>query len=115
MKSGSSIPTELTTRAIDFYFRHIHRQPLWLFGERPLLPSDTSEELTYAMLALSMTYNTEDTPMDNLQSPDSYNKIARRGVMLKIAEGRVTIRCAQALCLLAYYNFICEPAFILPV
>ncbi|KAF5568947.1 hypothetical protein FPHYL_2514 [Fusarium phyllophilum] len=58
------------------------------------------------MLALSMTYNTEDTPMDNLQNPDSYNKIARRGVMLKIAEGRVTIRCAQALCLLAYYNFI---------
>ncbi|KAF5695379.1 hypothetical protein FDENT_462 [Fusarium denticulatum] len=102
----SSLPTEVTTRAIDFYFRHIHRQPLWLFGERPLLPSDTSEELIYAMLALSMTYNAEDMPMDNLQSPDSYNKIARRGVMLKIAEGRVTIRCAQALCLLAYYNFI---------
>ncbi|KAF5617495.1 hypothetical protein F25303_13263 [Fusarium sp. NRRL 25303] len=92
--------------AIDFYFRHIHRQPLWLFGERPLLPSDTSEELIYAILALSMTYNTDDAPMDNLQSPDSYSKTARRGVMLKIAEGRVTIRCAQALCLLAYYNFI---------
>ncbi|KAL9567297.1 hypothetical protein ACKAV7_008539 [Fusarium commune] len=102
----SSIPTEVTTRAIDFYFRHIHRQPLWLFGERPLLPSDTSEELIYAMLALSMTYNMEDMPMDNLQSPDSYNKTARRGVMLKIAEGRVTVRCVQALCLLAYYNFI---------
>ncbi|KAF6521681.1 hypothetical protein HZS61_015939 [Fusarium oxysporum f. sp. conglutinans] len=102
----SSIPTEVTTRAIDFYFRHIHRQPLWLFGEHPLLPSDTSEELIYAMLALSMTYNTADMPMDNLQSPDSYNKTARRGVMLKIAEGRVTVRCAQALCLLAYHNFI---------
>ena|SRR6478609_7062136 len=113
MKSRSSIPTEVTTRAIDFYFRHIHRQPLWLFGERPLLPSDTSEELIYAMLALSMTYNTEDVPMDNLQSPDSYNKTARRGVMLKIAEGRVTIRCAQALCLLAYYNFICKLIFAL--
>ncbi|KAJ4146788.1 hypothetical protein NW765_016712 [Fusarium oxysporum] len=102
----SSIPTEVTTRAIDFYFRHIHRQPLWLFGERPLLPSDTSEELIYAMLALSMTYNMADMPMDNLQSPDSYNKTARRGVMLKIAEGRVTVRYAQALCLLAYHNFI---------
>ncbi|KAF4943568.1 hypothetical protein FGADI_13326 [Fusarium gaditjirri] len=53
-----------------------------------------------------MTYNTNDMPMDNLQSPDSYNNTARRGVMLKIAEGRVTIRFAQALCLLAYYNFI---------
>jgi hypothetical protein len=67
------------------------------------------------MLALSMTYNTDDMPMDNLQSPDSYNKIARRGVMLKVAEGRVTIRCAQVLCLLAYYNFICEPILIYSV
>jgi hypothetical protein len=60
----------------------------------------------FAILALLTTYNSSDFGGEALESPDAYYKSARTGVMLAIAQGSMTIRSCQTLCLLAYYNFI---------
>ncbi|KAJ4253419.1 hypothetical protein NW762_010577 [Fusarium torreyae] len=106
--SFSTLPVEVITRAVEFYFRHIHRQPLWLFEKKSLSPSNIGEDLVHAIVALGITYNPEDYSEDNLQSPQFYSKAARKGAMLKIAEGSMTIQSTQTLCLLAYSSFICK-------
>ncbi|KAM0236222.1 hypothetical protein ACHAP5_009473 [Fusarium lateritium] len=102
---GISTSSDTVNRAIEFYFRHIHRQPLWLFDEHSLPNPDTSEGLICAILAINAIYRATEFGEDDSQSPDVYSKTARTGVMLKIAEGNVTIQSTQTLCLLAYFNF----------
>ncbi|KAI6774901.1 hypothetical protein HG530_001659 [Fusarium avenaceum] len=99
-------PNNTATRAIEFYFRHIHRQPLWLFDDHSLPNPETSEDLIYAILAISTIYGATEFSGDDLQNLEVYNKTARKGVMLKIAEGNITIQSIQTLCLLAYFNFV---------
>ncbi|KAF4962048.1 hypothetical protein FSARC_9838 [Fusarium sarcochroum] len=104
--SSAFLPVEVVTRAIEFYFQHIHRQPLWLFERHSISHSDACEDLLDIILALSITYNPGGFSDDNLKSPVFYSKAARRDVMLKIAEGRMSIRSTQTLCLLSYFSFI---------
>ncbi|KAH7236490.1 hypothetical protein BKA59DRAFT_427005 [Fusarium tricinctum] len=103
---SASTPNNTVTRAIEFYFRHIHRQPLWLFDDHSLPNPDTSEDLICAVLAISTIYGATEFSGHDLQSPDVYSKTARKGVMSKIAEGNMTIQNIQTLCLLAYFNLV---------
>ncbi|CAG7563639.1 unnamed protein product [Fusarium equiseti] len=100
---STPISDNLGTRVVGLYYQNIHRQPLWLFDE---VPQDGSDGLVFAILALLTTYNSSDFGREALESPDTYYKSARTGVMLAIAQGSMTIRSCQTLCLLAYYNFI---------
>ncbi|KAF5660291.1 hypothetical protein FHETE_9033 [Fusarium heterosporum] len=100
------LPAEAFAKSIEFYFKHLHRQPLWLFDEHALSPSEMSEDLVCAILALSTTYNALEFRGEKIQSPGAYNKNARKGVMFKIAEGNMTVQSTQALCLLAYFSLI---------
>ncbi|RGP71883.1 hypothetical protein FSPOR_2998 [Fusarium sporotrichioides] len=94
---------ELRAKAIGFYFRHIHRQPLWLFDD-PL--QDLSDGLIHAIMALFSTYYASSPDREGVESPDVYYKAARTSAMLTIAQGSATIQSSQTLCLLAYYNFV---------
>ncbi|RGP77227.1 sarcosine oxidase [Fusarium longipes] len=100
---STSASANLCTKAVEFYFRHIHRQPLWLFDEHL---QDASDDLIYALMALFTIYHASSLDGEGLESPDAYYKAARTAVMLTIAQGSMTIRSSQTLCLLAYYNFI---------
>ncbi|KAF5017877.1 hypothetical protein F66182_10172 [Fusarium sp. NRRL 66182] len=104
--SSVSMPSDLVTQAIEFYFQHIHRQPLWLFDKNSLPPPDTRQDLMHSIMALRATYHAVSPEDDNLQGPSFYSKAARRGVMLKVAEGNMTIQSTQTLCLLAYLSLI---------
>lgn len=90
------------------YFERIHRQPLWLFETSASPPADTSEELTYALLALSLTYSPGEFNDPALQSPMYYYDQARRRIMLDIAEGNSDLQSIKVLCLLSFFNVICE-------
>jgi hypothetical protein len=81
---------------------------LWLFDE-PL--QDGSDDLVYAIMALFTTYHASSLDGEGLESPDAYYKAARTSVMATIAQGSMTIRSSQTLCLLAYYNFIRQHTF----
>ena len=102
------LPADIISRAFDIYFRHIHRQPLWIFEQDSLPAPDTCEELTCAVLALSLTYNAVDFTDANLRSPYFYSKTARRLIMLRIADGSMSRQSTQALCLLAFFHLISE-------
>ncbi|CEI61379.1 unnamed protein product [Fusarium venenatum] len=100
---STPVSVDLRAKAIGFYFRHIHRQPLWLFDD-PL--QDLSDELIHAIMALFSTYYASSQEREGVESPGVYYKAARTSVMLTIAQGSMTIQSSQTLCLLAYYNFI---------
>ncbi|KAH6879452.1 hypothetical protein B0T10DRAFT_540596 [Thelonectria olida] len=104
--SSNSLPRDIIARAIEVYFRHIHRQPLWLFEKESLPAPGTCEELICVILALSISYNAGEFTDGNLRSPDFYSKTARRLIMLKIADGAMSFQSTQALCLLAFFNLI---------
>lgn len=95
---------------VRFYYQNIHRQPLWLFDE---VTQNESGGLVSAMLALLTTYTTSEFMGETLESPDTYYRSAKTGVMLAIAQGSMTIQHCQILCLLAYYNFIGKRSVLL--
>ncbi|KAM5378161.1 hypothetical protein ACJZ2D_004619 [Fusarium nematophilum] len=100
------LPSDTVERALDVYFKHIHRQPLWLFDVDFTLSPDFAEELICAIIALSMSYSISDFTYADLPGPDSYSEAARKLIMLKIANGSVGIQTLQALCLLAFFNLV---------
>jgi hypothetical protein len=94
-------------RALDVYFRHFHRQPIWCVDRDTLFPYDTiSEELACAILALTSCFLQE---LNQLH----YSNRARSLIMLRIANGTVGLSTIESLCLLSFsfflgkFNIIC--------
>ncbi|KAH7123053.1 hypothetical protein EDB81DRAFT_813496 [Dactylonectria macrodidyma] len=104
--ASTQLPAEIITQALNVYFEHIHRQPLWLFDPSSSPTPDNNEELICAILGLSLTYSPTTFTSVDLRSPDFYADNSRRLIMLKIADGNVKIQTLQALCLLAFFNVI---------
>lgn len=94
-------------RAIDAYFAFCHRQPIWLFDDKDgLLQDHVSTEIISAILALVMHYGTVEHQLGLPLEPMNYASLARKQIMLHVAEGCVTLATMQALCLLAFANFV---------
>ncbi|CAH0045663.1 unnamed protein product [Clonostachys solani] len=102
----STLQTSHVRKAFEVYFERIHRQPLWLFESSVSPPPDTSEELTYAILALSLSYSPREFNDPGLQSATYYYDQARRRIMLDIAEGNSDLQSIKVLCLLSFFNVI---------
>ncbi|KAL5356128.1 hypothetical protein BJX96DRAFT_142342 [Aspergillus floccosus] len=93
--------TASLAKAIDLYFRHCHRQPIWCFERDDLDdPDRLSEELIYSILALTGRFTPEH---DQLQH---HANTARTLVMLRVANGTVKLETIESLCLLSYSSFI---------
>jgi hypothetical protein len=90
------------------YWRHCHRQPVWLFDDVELasLPQQP-EELLLALLALTTRFS--ESPhfrhTDRNAMSQRFGDAARNLVMLKIANGGVSFSTNQSLCLLACAGF----------
>ncbi|KAL2062476.1 hypothetical protein VTL71DRAFT_6742 [Oculimacula yallundae] len=95
--AGGPLPAEIITRAIDLYFRHIHRQPLWLFDQESLPGPDTCDELIYVILALGLNYDIMEFSDASMKTPEVYSNTARRLIMLRIADGNMSLQSTQAL------------------
>ncbi|KAH7129514.1 hypothetical protein B0J13DRAFT_564197 [Dactylonectria estremocensis] len=104
--ASTQLPPEIITQALNVYFEHVHRQPLWLFDPFRSPTPDNSDELTCAIIGLSLTYSPTAFTSTDLQAPDFYTDTSRRLIMFKIAEGNVKLQTLQALCLLAFFNVV---------
>lgn len=101
------IPTnDAVIQAINIYFLCSHRQPIWLFETRSQVSPDSPEELLLVILGLSTQYAPHQFSATELQPPASYSDAARSMIMLKIANSTVDLSTIQALCLLAFSNFV---------
>lgn len=98
-------PQNVLKQAVSVYFRHCHRQPLWLFESEQDLLDDGTEEILSIVLALALCCDSTLQSQDTMQAPDSYADTARTLIMLSITNGTVTLGTMQCLCLLAYYNY----------
>lgn len=91
--------------AVKTYFRHCHRQPLWLFNSEADLLENGSDEVVPVILALALCCDPNPRSCDAALSPEGCADTARSSIMMAIANGRVTFGTMQTLCLLAYYNY----------
>lgn len=98
----------MISEIVELYFRFCHRQPLWLFEREELSSPDfLVEELTFALLALTMRFSTT-TYFENRAHKglsQRYGEVARGHIMFRIAQGTVQMSTIQSLCLLAFANF----------
>lgn len=92
--------------ALQVYFEHIHRQPLWLLDPDSGTPLETSEELMCIVLALSITCCPSKLTGSDLKPSSFYAARASSLAMLQVASQQVTIQTLQCLCLLAFYHAI---------
>lgn len=91
--------------AVKIYFRHCHRQPLWLFNSETDLLENGSDEVVPVILALALCCDTNLISRDAALSPEGCVDTARSSIMMAIANGSVVFGTMQTLCLLAYYNY----------
>ncbi|KAH8809401.1 hypothetical protein F5884DRAFT_734516 [Xylogone sp. PMI_703] len=85
------------SKAIDLYFKHCHRQPIWCFNINELEDQDDlPDELAWSIQALASRFSRE---CDNWQH---YGDHARRSIMLRVANGTVELATIESLCLLSY-------------
>lgn len=94
--------------AVELYFQLCHRQPLWLFEREELsIPGEISEELVFALLALTVRFSV--TPFFEGRSHQEisrkYGEVSRGHIMFRIAQGTVQMSTIQSLCLLSFANF----------
>ncbi|ETS77018.1 hypothetical protein PFICI_10892 [Pestalotiopsis fici W106-1] len=89
-------------RGIRTYFSHCHRQPIWCF-EREDVSNFASlpDELVYSILALTSHFSPRQ-----ISQPCHYGNDARHLIMLRIANGAVSLPTIESLCLLSYSTFI---------
>jgi hypothetical protein len=106
--SRARVPEEVMAISLEIYFDKIHCQPLWLIDRDHPPSTDMHDEFMSVIVALALTSSPHKLTDCQLQSPDFYSRLARRGAMLKIADGIVGIQTAQVLCLLAFFDIISE-------
>lgn len=103
--------THTIDRALDLYFAHCHRQPLWLFRDRESLTAETCpEEILFPILALASCLVPADSPLAQSPGFKECCDVARTLVMSQIMNGTVAFPTLQSLCLLAFANFVGESA-----
>lgn len=107
----SSRPATYTIdRALDLYFAHCHRQPLWLFRDRESLTAeDCPEEILFPILALASCLVPADSPLAQCPGFKECCDIARTLIMSQIMNESVAFPTLQSLCLLAFASFVGEP------
>ncbi|EWY92139.1 hypothetical protein FOYG_09034 [Fusarium oxysporum NRRL 32931] len=94
-------PAILSDKAIELYFKHVHRQPLWLFDREDLSRDGIkSEDIVLAVLA-SVSPHLSPCP-----EPPTYSAACRDAIMAGIARGAVQFSTIQSLCLLTLVNFL---------
>lgn len=87
--------------SINFYFKYIHRQPIWCFEREDV--SDCAflpEELAFAVLALTARFT------EKREQAALHGENAKSLIMLRIANGTVDLTTIESLCLLSYSSFI---------
>jgi hypothetical protein len=86
-------------------------QPLWLFDPKDLCSiEDCCDEVIFSLLALSLCHSKH--PFFRGRSEQlsrRYAQLAREHIMLRIAQGKVTLATIQSLCMLALANFHGRP------
>ncbi|KAH8172518.1 hypothetical protein LIA77_06773 [Sarocladium implicatum] len=97
-------PKEYITMALEVYFEHIHRQPLWLLDPDSAALVETSEQLTCILLALGTACFSQKFTGSDLRPPSFYASRASSIAMLEVARQEVTLQTLQCLGLLALYN-----------
>lgn len=96
-------------KALDLYFVHCHRQPLWLFQDRDSLKADNcDEEILFPILALASCLAPASLPFNQRLDFKGCCDLARSLVMSRIMNGTVVFSTLQSLCLLAFANFTGE-------
>ena len=94
------IPHSTIAKGIDLYFELFHRQPIWCFDRRGLEHrSEISTEVACSILELIARFSRQrDSP--------TYGDMARRSILLRVANGAVELETIECLCLLSYSAFI---------
>ncbi|KIW65421.1 hypothetical protein, variant [Phialophora macrospora] len=101
-------PRDAILDTVDAYFRYCHMQPLWLFDTDEDLSSieDCHDEVIFSLLALTLCHSKHPFFKGRLeQLSGQYAQLAREHIMLRIAQGKVTLATVQSLCMLALANF----------
>jgi hypothetical protein len=101
-------PRDAVLDAVDAYFRYCHMQPLWLFDGDEDLSSidDCRDEVVFSLLALSLCHSKHPYFKGRSEQLSAqYAQLAREHIMLRIAQGKVTLATVQSLCMLALANF----------
>lgn len=99
--------TDTIDTALDLYFTHCHRQPLWLFQDRGSLTADNChEEILFPILALASCLIATDSPLTQRLDFKECCDLARSVIMARIMNGTVAFSTLQSLCLLALANFV---------
>lgn len=101
--SGRPRPDQVDiARGIRTYFNHCHRQPIWCFEREDVTNfAALPDELVYSILALTSHFS----PRQNNQT-SNYGNDARHLIMLRIANGAVSLSTIESLCLLSYSTFM---------
>ena len=83
------------------YFEYCHRQPIWCFERDEISDvSAVSDELACSILALTSRFSRRDEELK------TYGSNARNIIMVRIANGNVSLATVESLCLLSYASFI---------
>ena len=99
-------PWESINKAVEIYFSHCQYQPLWILDEEAArTPEYWCEETLLPMLACAVCCAPDSTFPSSVQSANVYTDSARSVLMSKIANGNVTMRTLQGLCILSYFNY----------
>lgn len=86
-RSSPVAPDGIIIPAIKCFFRHVHRQPLWLFDRDDNLSTRLSEEILLAILSIVAQHPYIDHDLEQLRSPEHYSDAARGLIMSRIASG----------------------------
>jgi hypothetical protein len=97
---------ETVSKAIEIYFQCCHRQPVWLFASREEVSSKSCEDITLAILGLSLQYERSAFAEPTLQAPSYYTNAARQLIMSRVGASTVDMTTLQALCILAFSNLV---------
>ncbi|OCT49061.1 hypothetical protein CLCR_04690 [Cladophialophora carrionii] len=100
-------PRDAVLDTVDAYFKYCHMQPLWLFDADDLSAiEDCRDEVVFSLLALSVCHSKHIFFQGrSKQLSRQYAQLAREHIMLRIAQGKVTLATVQSLCMLALANF----------
>jgi hypothetical protein len=99
-------PRDAILDAIDAYFKYCHMQPLWLFDRHDLsCIEDCRDEVIFSVLALALCHSKHTFFRGRSEHlSQRYAQLAREHIMLRIAQGKVTLTTIQSLCMLALAN-----------
>ncbi|KIX08585.1 uncharacterized protein Z518_03241 [Rhinocladiella mackenziei CBS 650.93] len=100
-------PRDAIADAINAYFQYCHLQPLWLFDRNDLSSvEECREETIFSLLALSLCHSNHSFFKGRSEElSQKYAQLAREHIMLRIAQGKVTLSTIQSLCMLTLANF----------